>query len=980
MLICARADFHPMMMKKYLPLSAAFAAHFLGLSSAAYAENFVLAGKGVKRQYTEAKSEVEGGEGSELLLYEVGKPRDEFHKRVLTSEIVFQSDRVFSADERVLRSAGIKSINELSHLPGWYVASFTSARKACKALDTIRGMEGVKQAELLVKRRQGKRSAPTDPFYSYNAANSGYQWHLNNTGDNGGVAGIDINVESVWDNYDGSGVKIGVVDDGVDTSHPDLSLDTSIDHNWNSGNADDPSPTGGDNHGTSVAGVAAAISGNSAGGVGVAPGAQLVGLRLTAEVTSDLQESQALVWENDEISVYSNSWGPSDQVVNYDGAGPLVEAALASGVANGRGGKGSIFVWAGGNGQRVYWPDDDAYQADNSNYDGYANRMETIAVGAVDDEGKTASEVGANIVVVAPSSGDAGTQGITTTNLVSSGSYRHNFGGTSAAAPQVAGVAALMLEANPNLGWRDVQEILMATARRVDVSDNDWKFNGGGFAFNHKYGAGLVDASAAVAMAQGWTNLGTRTNHEVSGSSLPAAIPDYSISGLTKSFDFSGQSNLRVEHVEVEVDATHPYVGDLEIALISPSGTRSVFSEYHFDTTDDLNWTFMSVHHWGEDSNGVWKVEIRDLGLFDSGTLESIKVRLHGVEQAQGAVAPRLAGETVLKMTAGKPFIYQLSSPDQVTSYAGSNLPEGVFLDHDGLLYGVPAAVGTGTATVSLTNGQGTANGTIYYMVSAGSLASVADAIGWSNKVLSTSGSLAWSVDDTVSSEGDSAAVIGGIPNYEFASLVADVVGPGTLKFDWKVSSEEHGDFLEFLVDGIVVQRISGLVNWNQQTYAVPVGGHKVEWRYRKDYSGASNQDRAWLDRVSYVQTGSYEEWLAGEFTELEQADDAVSGSMADPDGDKVPNLMEFFFATNPNLESTAPSLEFSTNGALLEVGYQVPSGLTGVVHGIEYSDNLLDWYFIGSDFDSESGGMESRVLALPQDQERRFYRLKVIR
>lgn len=970
-----------MMKRNHLPSTAAFLFTVIAALPSVNAESFVFSGNGVKRVYApiggvQARALSQGDE-AELVLYEVGKPREDAYKRILTSQISLQYEGVGVPQFPV---SGMVDLKEIAHLPGWYVATFSSARKAYQAIDIIRNTEGVKQAELLVKRKLNKKSVPTDPLYAYNVANAGYQWHLKNTGQFGGAVGVDLNVESVWNSYTGSGVKIGIVDDGLDTGHPDLNIDTTISHNWNSGTATDPSPTGGDRHGTSAAGVAAAKANNDAGGVGVAYGAELVGLRLTAEVTSDLQESEALAWENDEISIYSNSWGPSDQVVSYDGPGPMVEAALAAGVSSGRGGKGSIYVWAGGNGQRVYWAADDAYQSDNSNYDGYANRMETIAVGAVDDEGKTASEVGANIVVVAPSSGGAGSQSITTTDLVSNGGYRYDFGGTSAAVPQVAGVVALMLEANPNLGWRDVQEILMATARRVGASDDDWKFNGGGFAFNHKYGAGLVDAAAAVSLAQGWTNLGARTSHEVSGTSLPAAIPDFSVSGLTKSFDFSGQSNLRVEHVEVEVDTTHTYVGDLEITLISPSGTRSVLSEYHFNIADDLSWTFMSVHHWGEDSSGVWKVEVRDLGPGDTGTLDSIKVRLHGVEQAQGGVAPRLAGESVLKMVVGKPFFYQLSSPDQITSYTGSNLPEGVFLDHDGLLYGVPVAAGSGTASVSLTNGQGTATGGIYYTVIADGLASVADAIGWSNKALGTSGSLAWSVDDAVSSEDDDSAVTGGLQDYESASLAAHIVGPGTLEFDWKVSSELNGDFLEFLVDGVVVQRITGVVDWSQQTYAVPAGSHKVEWRYRKDYSGAGNLDRAWLDKVSYVQSGSYEEWATSEFSALELADELVSGDGADPDGDGIVNLMEFFRGSDPHVSNQATPLQFATSAGVMELRYDLPSGLSGIVHGIEWSENLQDWSFMGSDFDEESGGLEKRILLLPQDQQKRFYRLKLFR
>ena len=82
-----------------------------------------------------------------------------------------------------------------------------------------------------------------------------------------------------------------------------------------------------------------------------------------------------------------------------------------------------------------------------------------------------------------------------------------SFGGTSAAAPLVAGVVALILEANPNLGWRDVQHIFVNTSRITDEHDADWVTNGGGYHHNHKYGFGLVDAAAATSAAVTHVNL-----------------------------------------------------------------------------------------------------------------------------------------------------------------------------------------------------------------------------------------------------------------------------------------------------------------------------------------------------------------------------------------------------------------------------------------------------------------------------------------
>ena len=130
------------------------------------------------------------------------------------------------------------------------------------------------------------------------------------------------------------------------------------------------------------------------------------------------------------------------------------------------------------------------------NKDGYANSIYTIAVSAVSAYGGQVgyAEQGCCIVVCAPSSGPG--YGMVLTDVhgtggYTSGNYTTGFGYTSAAAPQVSGVVALMLEANPGLGWRDVQEVLLATARVTDPSHPDWSTNGAGVAFNHWYGAGL---------------------------------------------------------------------------------------------------------------------------------------------------------------------------------------------------------------------------------------------------------------------------------------------------------------------------------------------------------------------------------------------------------------------------------------------------------------------------------------------------------
>ena len=281
-----------------------------------------------------------------------------------------------------------------------------------------------------------------EPRWTPNDPRFGDQWHLENTGQtNGGVAGEDANLTGAWQSYQGTGVTIGIVDDGVDTDHPDLSTnyDSSNDYDY-CGNDGNPTPSNRDAHGTAAAGVAAATGNNSVGVSGAAPDANLLGLLLIACSTPDSKEADALSHENQIVDIYSNSWGPSDDGSSLSGPGPVMIAAFEDDVANGRGGLGNIITWAAGNGL-----DSD----DDSNKDGYANARQTIAVTAITHQGEQSwyAEPGANILVAAHSDGSG--EGITTTDIEGSSGYTNNdytdnYGGTSSATPLASGVIALI--------------------------------------------------------------------------------------------------------------------------------------------------------------------------------------------------------------------------------------------------------------------------------------------------------------------------------------------------------------------------------------------------------------------------------------------------------------------------------------------------------------------------------------------------------
>ena len=414
-------------------------------------------------------------------------------------------------------------------------------------------------------------------------------------------------------------------------------------------------------HGTAVAGIAAA-SENGQGIVGVAPEAKLAGIRLfgntdplnynrdpsgrqIADALFDSRTQAGVSNHNQSIDIFNNSWGPE-----YMRRQPLASAALESGVTQGRKGLGNTYVFAGSNEGNYYG---------NVNYNSFASSRNAIAVAAIDRERKHApySTPGAAIFISAPSDNGAAdnSQGITTTDLTeiwrSKPPYAPDFGGTSAAAPLVSGVIALMLEANPNLTTRDIQHILVRTAYRNDPSGRyengqpKWQQNGVERWVSYEYGFGAIDAAKAVELAVNWKPVG----NEVSVASdwqnvietIPNSIPEGSTKGITKNTTIS--QNINVEKAEVIFDATHPDWGEFTVKLISPMGTESVLAS-PIPKPPDLNnsnsenivpdspqWKFISLRHWGESSLGEWNLQVIDnYGNPLAGTWNKWKLNLYG--------------------------------------------------------------------------------------------------------------------------------------------------------------------------------------------------------------------------------------------------------------------------------------------------------------------------------------------------------------
>ena len=580
------------------------------------------------------------GERVELVLYEADAERNEYTRRILTPQVLVVLESGADA-EAIAADLGVNTTGRLPFAPGHAIFETDETGGAFQLAATLRQARGVLSAEPLLAKQQQKKWAPNDTLYPQ-------QWHLRNTGQGGGTSGMDVNITNTWDLYRGTNVFIAIVDDGLQITHTDLyeNVNTLIDYDWNDGTPLDPSPDlNWDDHGTACAGVAAARGNNARGVSGAAPEATLVGLRLIGGSVGDAEEAAAMAHSNSIIHIKSNSWGPNDDGRTLEGPGSLTRAALSNGCTTGRGGKGVIYTWAGGNGLDAN---------DNANYDGYANSIYTIAIAALTDGGVQSwySEPGACLVVTAPSSG--GSTDIVTTDLMGEYGYNYTgasgeladknytktFGGTSSATPLAAGVIALLLQANPTLGWRDVQEILIRSATKNAAGDSDWKNNSAGFHFNHKYGAGLINTRAAIALAtNNWTNLSAQISYDSTQSDLNLAIPDNSTTGVTRTFNIT--TNMRVEHVTVTLDVRHLSRGHLEVELTSPGGMKSRLAEKHSDTGDHYsNWKFMSVRHWGEEMQGNWTVRVADRTAGTIGTQRSVRLDFYGTSASVASNQP----------------------------------------------------------------------------------------------------------------------------------------------------------------------------------------------------------------------------------------------------------------------------------------------------------------------------------------------------
>jgi subtilisin-like proprotein convertase family protein len=492
------------------------------------------------------------------------------------------------------------------------------------------------------------------------------QWYLLNTGQRGGTSRLDINVMSAWDRYSGKGVIVAVNDDGMDLTHPSLvaNLLTDLTYDTARGTTGKGFEGTDNSHGTVVGSIVGMAGNDGVGGVGVAYGAKIVAGLAVGTNLSAANLFLANLAAGASVSV--NSWGSDSAFAENFGPGGVESdqdwgVALMRAATEARGGLGMVIEVSGGN--------ERANLADTAMGNFTSSKL-TIAVGAVTETGVHTdySTPGASLLVTAPGGVTAGDQslnsgfGIASADIQGAkgyntlsgkdGDYSYQNQGTSYSGPMVGGAAALMLEANPNIGFRDVSTILAMTAKKVDVANSSWlenkssNWNLGGMHFSRDYGYGLIDVSAAVRLAESWPiasgTIANWSSAQGTSSNASGNIPDNSTNGKTVTANVTNAVSIERMEFDLNLTATNP--SQLSATITSPSGTTVTLFDRPLtrdlkDGAPDMSntetawpstFTIGSTAFLGETSAGTWTLKLTDKVTGVEATYNSLTVRAWG--------------------------------------------------------------------------------------------------------------------------------------------------------------------------------------------------------------------------------------------------------------------------------------------------------------------------------------------------------------
>ncbi|KAI4878135.1 hypothetical protein NFI96_007718 [Prochilodus magdalenae] len=389
--------------------------------------------------------------------------------------------------ERIADRYGYRNLGQIGDLKDYY--HFFHSRTIKRSTLSSRGTHSfismepkVEWIEQQIVKRRVKRdykpsytcaflSSPAQTDYIYfNDAKWSNMWYIHRN-DNINSCQSDMNIVGAWKRgYTGKDVVVTILDDGIERNHPDLiqNYDSQASYDVN-GNDLDPMPrydVSNENKMAQMLILPVLIS--------LFWSCAVWGVRMLDGDVTDMVEAKSLSLNPQHIDIYSASWGPDDDGKTVDGPASLARQAFENGIRLGRKGRGSIYVWASGNGGR---------SRDHCSCDGYTNSIYTISISSTAESGHKPwyLEECSSTLTTTYSSGENYDRKIITTDLRQRCTDSHT--GTSASAPMAAGIIALALEANP-VG----ASLIVPDCTKV----------------SHLYGFGLMDAEAMVKEAERW--------------------------------------------------------------------------------------------------------------------------------------------------------------------------------------------------------------------------------------------------------------------------------------------------------------------------------------------------------------------------------------------------------------------------------------------------------------------------------------------
>jgi subtilisin family serine protease/subtilisin-like proprotein convertase family protein len=612
----------------------------------------------LEAQLTEARSSQDVSFASHVYQLEASPQTRVYLLDQLT--VQFSPDVSISAIDAIATPLGLTRYDTLTDISNTYLFQISpqATENPIKIANRLSRYPEVLLAEPNIVVETGLHYRPKDTLYKD-------QWHLNHGGGQQLSPNSHISVEKAWDITRGSrSVVIAVTDDAFDLNHPDLQGIGKIVAPRDLKNKDGlpmPKETY-ENHGTACAGLALAEE-TGTGIVGVAPGCSFMPIQTTGFL-DDNSIDDLFNWAIEKgAAVISCSWSPA---AVYFPLSLRQRAAVTRATTKGRNGKGCVVVFSAGNANRPVsgsveeqgWPNN-VLRGVIQWLGGFAVHPDVITVAACTSLNRKAvySNWGPSITIAAPSNNAPPSMALPDVGNVATGpaiqdrfeglgmvtcdrsskagyssdDYTFGFGGTSSACPVVAGVAGLILSANPDLTAQEVKQILQDTADKIidDSPDPQLRLNHGRYdnkGYSQWFGYGKVNAYKAVKAAQE-KHLQSRqlTQSLNAKNDLAMRIPDNDRNGILSNVSLN-KSGL-IQDIQVTIHIDHEFLGDISITLIAPSGQnvllqgRTLGRQTRLQTTYTLATTPALRNLLNQNAQGRWQLRVVDHAITSTGQL-----------------------------------------------------------------------------------------------------------------------------------------------------------------------------------------------------------------------------------------------------------------------------------------------------------------------------------------------------------------------